>query len=58
MGYSEAKEDSEYIDDLYCVHVVNWYDAGLSYSLSACGYDLNGMDIQVYAEQIYEASQE
>lgn len=56
MGYSEAGEDSEYIDNLYCVQVVNWYDAGSSYSLSACGYNLNGIDIQVYAEQIYEAS--
>lgn len=54
LAYSDAEEDSEYIDNMYCVQVVNWYDAGLTYSLSACGYDLNGMDIQVYAEQIYE----
>ena len=59
MGYSDATEDSEYIDDVNYVQVVNWYDdvAGVSYSLSACGNDLNGMDIQVYAEQIYEPLQ-
>lgn len=46
----------EYEDD---VQVINWYDAvpGVMYSLSAMGTDLDGMDIQVYAEQIYESLQ-
>ncbi len=37
------------------IQVVNWYDAvtGVAYSLSAKGTDLNGMDIQVYAENLY-----
>ena len=41
-------------DDGY-VQLVNWYDAvtGVTYSLSASGDDLDGMDIQVFAENIY-----
>lgn len=37
------------------VQVVNWYDAvpGVMYSLSATGSDLDGMDIQAYAENIF-----
>lgn len=59
MGYSDAKEGSDFIDDVKYIQVVNWYDAltGVSYSLSASGTDLNGMDIQVYAEQIYDPLQ-
>lgn len=59
LVYSDAKENSETIDGTYYVQVVNWYDdvAGVSYSLSASGKDLKGMDIQVYAEQIYEPLQ-
>lgn len=59
MGYSDAKEGSDFIDDVKYIQVVNWYDVltGVSYSLSASGNDLNGMDIQVYAEQIYDPLQ-
>lgn len=59
MGYSDAKEGSDFIDDVKYIQVVNWYDdlTGVSYSLSASGNDLNGMDIQVYAEQIYDPLQ-
>lgn len=41
------------------VQLVIWYDAvtGVDYSLSASGDDLNGMDIQVYAEDIYQANE-
>lgn len=55
MVYTEANENTEYIDSAEGVMVVNWYDivTGVTYSLSASGTDLNGMDIQVYAEQIY-----
>lgn len=37
------------------VQVVNWYDAvtGVTYSLSAVSADLDGMDIQAYAEKLY-----
>ena len=37
------------------VQVVNWYDAvtGVTYSLSAVSADLDGMDIQAYAENLY-----
>lgn len=54
-AYSDASEDAETIDDVNYVMVVNWFDAvpGIMYSLSAEGKDLNGMDIQVYAEDIF-----
>lgn len=54
-GYSEQNGDSGFIDDMYFVQVVNWYDsaAGATYSLSASGMNLDGMDIGVYAENIY-----
>lgn len=37
------------------IQMVNWYDAvpGVMYSLSAMGSDLDGMDIQAYAENIF-----
>ncbi len=37
------------------VQVVNWYDAvpGVMYSLSVTGSDLDGMDIQAYAESLF-----
>lgn len=59
MGYSDAPEDSEYIDGAESVQVVNWYDVvpGVCYSLSASGTDLNGMDIQVYAEELFKPLQ-
>ena len=55
MGYSDADENADTIDGVNYVQVVNWYDdvAGVIYSLSACGENVNGMDIQVYAENIY-----
>lgn len=58
-SYSDATEDSEFIDSMNSVQLVNWYDVvpGVTYSLSAQGTDLNGMDIQVYAENIFEPLQ-
>lgn len=55
-AYSDASPEQETIDDVFCVHVVNWYDTtnAVTYSLSATGTDLNGMDIQVYAERLLE----
>ena len=46
-----APEDS----DEESAQLVNWYDAvtGVTYSLSAVAKDLNGMDIQAYAEKLY-----
>lgn len=37
------------------VQLVNWYDAvaGVTYSLSVTGDDLNGLDLQAYAEDLY-----
>lgn len=42
------------------VQVVNWYDAitGVDYSLSVTAKDLDGMDLQAYAEQLYAPMQE
>lgn len=53
-AYSDADSDTDTIDNMHCIHVVNWYDAtnGVTYSLSAEG-NLDGMDIQVYAKNIY-----
>ena len=46
-----APEDS----DEESAQLVNWYDAvtGVTYSLSAVAKDLDGMDIQAYAEKLY-----
>ena len=46
-------------DNVTTNQLVNWYDAvtGISYSLSAYAEDTNGMDIQVYAENIYQSMQ-
>ena len=54
-AYSDATEDTEYIDNVFAVQVVDWYDAapGVLYSLSVSGTDINGLDIQVFAEQLY-----
>lgn len=48
-----------YVGDEEMVHLVCWYDAltGIDYSLSATAADLDGMDIQAYAEQIYTSMQ-
>ena len=51
-NYYAYTVDDENVND---VQLVNWYDAllGASYSLCAAGTDLNGMDIQAYAENLY-----
>ncbi len=48
-----------YVGDEEMVHLVCWYDAltGIDYSLSATAADLDGMDIQAYAEEIYTSMQ-
>ena len=50
--YSYCAPDGETEND---VQVVNWYDAvtGVTCSLSAVSADLDGMDIQAYAENLY-----
>lgn len=52
MYYGQCDPNDETTDD---VMLVSWYDAvtGVTYSLSATGTDLNGMDIQAYAEELY-----
>ena len=53
--YAYTTEDESQND----VQLAVWYDAltGVSYSLSASGEDLSGMDIQAYAESIYTSLQ-
>lgn len=50
--YAYTELNNEKVND---VQLVNWYDAvsGVTYSLSVFGTDLNGMDIQAYAENLY-----
>ncbi len=52
MYYGQCDLNDQTVDD---VQLVNWYDAvsGVTYSLSATGPSLDGMDIQVYAENLY-----
>lgn len=59
-AWLDRSPDSQTVDDTPSVQVVNWYDAltGTTYSLSASGRDLNGMDLQVYAEALYAPLQE
>lgn len=55
MEYAYASEQKgDYIDDLDCTQVINWYDAQnkVTYSLVAMG-QLNGMDTTVFAEDLY-----
>lgn len=53
-GYASVPE-GDFIDDMECTRVVNWYDAQnkVTYSLSVIGTDLNGLDTVVYAENLY-----
>ncbi len=57
--YVEPSANTEYIDNIYGVQVVNWYDAvpGVEYSLSVAGIDLNGMDLPVIAEELFHPTQ-
>lgn len=53
-AYSDATEDTEFIDDVFAVHVINWYDneEKATHSLSVSGKNVNGLDIEVIAEQM------
>lgn len=55
LACTDPSKETEEEDKLYGVHIVNWYDseAGATYSLSAAGYNTSGMDIQVFAEELY-----
>jgi len=59
LGYSEEAENTDTTDGIFDVQVVNWYDAvpGITYSLSVSGTDLDGIDIQSYAESVFECVQ-
>lgn len=48
-------EDADRADSRQAVQVVNWYDAvtGVTYSLSASAKELDGLDIQAYAESLF-----
>lgn len=54
-AYTEGADDSDSIDNMFGVQLINWYDdsTGITYSLSVSGKDLNGMDLQVFAENIF-----
>lgn len=57
VEYSYASEQKgDFIDDVEYIRVINWYDAQkkVTYSLSATGKDLNGLDTAVYAENLYK----
>ena len=53
-AYSEPGENTDYIDDMWAVHVINWYDDSTQtvYSLSVSGNNVNGLDIKVFAEEL------
>ncbi len=56
IEYSYASEfKGDNIVLMECVRVIAWYDAQnkVTYSLSVLGPDLNGMDIAVYAEDLF-----
>lgn len=56
MEYGYASEpEGDYIDDMECCRVINWYDGKnkVTYSLSVMGKDLNGMDTVAYAEKLF-----
>lgn len=54
-AYSDATEDTEYIDDVNVVQVLNWYDTDLkaTRSLSVSGTGVNGLDLEVIAGDLY-----
>ena len=54
--YSYCTLNDDSVED---VQMVNWYDIvpGVTYSLSATATDLNGLDIQVYAENLFDPLQ-
>lgn len=57
MEYSYASEpQGDYLDDMSYMRVINWYDSvnKVTHSLSVIGTDLNGMDIAVYAENLFK----
>lgn len=53
-AYVELEAD-DLADSLQAVQVVNWYDAvaGVTHSLSVSAKELDGLDIQAYAENLY-----
>ncbi len=55
-SYTYVNLNDETVDDIM---LVNWYDVvtGVSYSLSVTGSDLNGLDLPIAAEEIYEPLQ-
>lgn len=59
-AYVEGADDSGMIDNLYGVQLINWYDdtTGITYSLSVAGTDLNGMDLEVIAQNLFALENE
>lgn len=57
MEYSFVSEpEDDFIDGMACTRVLNWYDSHnkVTYSLVVSGIDLNGMDTIVYAENLFQ----
>ncbi len=54
-AYVENNGDSEYLDDMFGVQVVNWYDEteGATHSVSVSGPALDGIDMAVYVENTW-----
>ena len=59
VKYCDAREMSYISETEDDVMVALWYDAapGLMYSLSAVSADLNGLDLLVYADQVFDPMQ-
>ena len=54
-SYVSGEQEGDYIDDLDCIRVINWFDAKnkVTYSLVVMGGNLNGMDTNVFAEDLF-----
>lgn len=55
-SYVSGEQEDDYIDNLDCTRVVNWFDAKnkVTYSLAVMGGNLNGMDTNVFAEDLFK----
>ena len=59
-SYVSGEQEGDYIDNLDCTRVVNWFDSRnkVTYSLSAMGGNLNGMDTNVFAEDLFKLTRD
>ncbi|MBQ1640239.1 MAG: hypothetical protein II051_03225 [Lachnospiraceae bacterium] len=54
-AYVENNGDPDNLDDMFSVQVLNWYDAteGATHSVSISGRAVDGLDLSVYAEDMW-----